>query len=274
MSDTEARLTLKQGCVLSVAELIECGILKAEVTDAPYLLVASHDCDIARPSAMEPKVEVFPCRTVELLDGNYAGAKNVRTLHLLHNGEGAQEAIELNAIERFDLEKQSLLAATLDTSRRVDTIGRSALCQWLSIRYHRAAFPDEFEARLSAAKIQPKIRKILKGTEEHILALYFDLGEYAESELGPKEIYDLLIVVVFDPSKKGSTVSATKVRGSIEELFKEKFCTTKGWSKVEVASVEIISSASLTYDQIRFMQKWHVDDMSFSGVSDGETVTP
>jgi hypothetical protein len=138
------------------------------------VLVISHDCDLAQDDlSLEPDCEVIVGKVVDVQDGNYAWAKNTRKLHLSFSGGSVQLVGEFVATDKRTIDKTVLADHRPVKNVRPDPDELTILQGWLSVRYRRAAFPDEFQLRMGAVK--DKLAGILKGTGDNIAAIFLQL---------------------------------------------------------------------------------------------------
>src|SRR3954447_794189 len=152
MAEWSRQTPWRQGQLLSDEALK--ALLGKEPPDAA--IVISHDCDLAQSPEHEPLVELIVGRIVEKFDGNYTHAKNARRLHLPIGVDGAV-ILDLTATQKIPVPKEALAAFQPDSSLRPSSTASATLQQWLALRYRRAAFPDEFDRRLSATKMADRL---------------------------------------------------------------------------------------------------------------------
>ena len=147
----------RQSSVIATESAVALGLLREEEASTQIALVISHDCDLTQESDVEPVVEVIVGMRVTEANGNYTHAKNPRRLHLYLEEDGKETIIELQARAKVQVQKERL-AQEIPDERFVLCAKQHAILQaWLAARYRRAAFPDEFERRLKAAKLHEAI---------------------------------------------------------------------------------------------------------------------
>src|SRR5207244_948570 len=103
---------------------------------------------------------------IETIDGNFTGAKNPRCLHLPFSAGETPITAEFLARNKRSIEKLAFLRQAPDPKIRLTSDEHFTLQSWLSARYHRPIFPDEFDRRL---RIKPneghrRIANVIKGT--------------------------------------------------------------------------------------------------------------
>jgi hypothetical protein len=156
-------------------------------------IVISHDCDLAQLPDHEPYVEVIAGHLVEKPDGNYTHAKSARRLHL----PVGTDTLDLVATQKAAVPKETLADFEPQHARRLSAAVSATLQQWLALRYRRAAFPDEFDRRLSTTKMAERLITILKRQGEAIAAVFFDVDEGQELQRPAEEPYELVVYLLY-----------------------------------------------------------------------------
>lgn len=136
-----------------------------------FVVVISHDCDLAADPGREPFVEVVTGRLIDAIKAD-SHAKSARRLQIEFHGPQGLLAAELSAAHKTLVKKDDLAAFDPRTDVRLDAQGHSILQRWLAARYRRAAFPDEFERRLKEARIPRRIEKALDAAGKHMVAVF------------------------------------------------------------------------------------------------------
>jgi hypothetical protein len=229
--------------------------------DRCAVVVISHDCDLAADPDKEPNIEVIVGRFVDKPNGTYDHAKNPRVLHLSF-GQGTRW-VELHAKNKLAISKAELVTYTPMPDVELDQAGTATLQRWLSSRYQRAAFSNEFEKRLSDNKLDEKIASILKPLNKHVRAIFFDVDDDKEENVN--EPYTLTIFILysteFDP--KEASAAAVKAKEKIEDAFRKKlFEPTQSWKEIELADCITVSDEGLTYAQSRILREWRLEYLS------------
>jgi hypothetical protein len=106
-------------------------------------------------------VELLIGRRIDALDGNHTHAKTSRTLHITIDGPVPLLA-EFIATAKCKVSKEALADFGPAAALRLSPASLVTLQRWLASRYHRSAFPDEFENRLKEASLAKSLRKALK----------------------------------------------------------------------------------------------------------------
>lgn len=128
------------------------------VSEHDRLMVLTQDCDMVHGRlADEPWVEVVPIRPVfdfkKNRDNPCLHGRNPRRLVFKIPGEEPEWWV-MEAWNRFRFPRQNLLGRTPDPDRSLFTPQRKDLARWVSRRYTRAAFADEFNRRLATQKVE------------------------------------------------------------------------------------------------------------------------
>jgi hypothetical protein len=245
------------------------------------VVVVSHDCDLAQPVGTEPWVEVIVGRFIQgPPDGTYTNSKNLRKLHLICMAPHQQCTVELEILRRRALPKDEdrgspgLVAFEPALDYHLESHECRVLQSWLAARYRRAAFPDEFDRRLSSrettSKLGEKLAKILQPTSDHVIAVFFDIEEPERVREGADDPYELRITLAYSTQRDPAiaAASAKSAAAGIEAAFHKHCCTVveglERWNWIElVGPVQVLSDEALTYAQSHRLSKWQADQLSF-----------
>ena len=262
--DTEWRqgdlLTRESAAVLDLAPAAET---------ARRVVVVTHDCDLMHPD--EPLVEVIVADEVETQDSRFTYAKNPRQLHLVYeNPAPARLILELRHRNRHGIAKHDFFKRAVKHPHLVLLPdAKRVLKQWLAARYGRPAFPTEFEARLGE-RTKRKIEGILKRDAEHVLAVFFDLGEHRDTELTSGEPYTLSVFVVYDTQEGGQdSHDAREAVEHVAEQLRDLFETTYGRrgtaSSIALENCEAVADRELSLADLRRLDQWRLEHFSHGG---------
>lgn len=234
-------------------------IPEAELKKGARGVVVSHDCDIVHHSLInEPVVEVLVLHPATT-KGDLTQAKNPRRIHLPYS-EGGKVACYEAFVHRRIFINRRFLAEDAPVKGGFDADARDDLRQWLAKRYVRAAFPTEFDKRISGVK--KKIKKVLDTPEgKAISGIYIFLDR--DTELPAGTPYKIVIrgtmrAVVFDDSSLVKKCEA--LLGKMAALFD----SCEGIDMLEHA---IQSEARFSLDEVRLTKRWDVD---FLSANDGD----
>lgn len=274
MADWERANPWRQGHVLCDDAVKSLGLARSGDLATIRAVVVSHDCDLAASPDKEPQVEIIVGTSIENIKGDYSHAKNARRLHLEYQGENAPTPIELTATSKAQVLKEALLEFNPRSDLRIDGAGRSVLQTWLAARYRRAAFPDEFERRLKAAKLHRKIARALGPAGQHVIAVFLDVDAGEEiTRQGVDDLYKIGIYLLYDTSR--DEVAASAAAKTAAELIEVAFDQTsrnggEGCKWIELLYCDVISDQALSYSNSRKFKQWRLDHLSL----DVETQQP
>ncbi|MGO9487227.1 MAG: hypothetical protein ACLPX9_22065 [Rhodomicrobium sp.] len=268
----------RQGSVVPADVAVKLQLFGEEDAPTKVAVVISHDCDLAQGSDAEPEVEIIVGARVSAVNGNYTHAKNARRLHMYLEERVMDIVVDLQATGKVRLRKELLAGHSPDESFRLNAKQHATLQAWLAARYRRAAFPDEFERRLKAAKLADIIAKILKPLGDDIIAVFFDVdegGDAVERE-GPVDPYTLSISLLYgtvrDPAAAADVAdkAASQIRSAFNKAF---FVAEKNlWQNIELLECEPISDEALTYALSVRMKRWNLDYISLRETPEGAMV--
>ncbi|MDA9523383.1 hypothetical protein XI06_24645 [Bradyrhizobium sp. CCBAU 11434] len=263
MQETRNDTAWEQGCVLSASSAAKLGLLVSDADGAIAILI-SHDCDVLESAAVEPMCEILIGRKIGSVDGHYTNGKSPRRLHLTFSAGAASMAGDFLATDKKTIKKELLLAETPQQDVRLTQDEHFTLQSWLSSRYHRSIFPDEFDRRLKErpAETHKKIANAIKGTGTDLLAVLFDIdtGKAVVHE-GPDDPYALSILLVYnvseDPVRAAAT--ATKAASLIKSLFRQYYFRDRKWRNIELRECIAVSADAISLYQLRTTKPWHFD---------------
>lgn len=254
----------RQGSVLQNEDLKLLEIDLHDGSDSVFVVLVSHDCDLVQDPENEPSVEVIVGIGISKLDGNYTYGKNPRRLHLEFSDGEEKVWVELLNTQKISIPK-ARLEKFIPSSLKLEEENRNVLQRWLASRYRRAAFPDEFDRRLKAAKVDRKIARILEPLGKDILAIFFDVDQGNDvTHEDEKDPYRLDIYLVYDTSQDplAAEKSAKKAARDIESIFESCFCKKDQWINIELCVCEEISDEAVTYRQSLNLKQWRMDHLS------------
>lgn len=271
MADIVRQVLWLQGNVLTDEAANTLGLRNAEGADDTFVVVISHDCDLAASADKEAEAEVVVGRRIAKL-GADSFAKTARRLHVEYQSNGSPAPLELLATAKRSIRKEMLFASEPRRDMTLDGPGLRILQRWLAARYSRAAFPEAFEDRLRAATIPGKltilkrIEKILAARGEHVRALMFDLDQGMDVERSTSgDLYQLGIVVLYDGGRDEPTAAAAATRASeeLEALFELAFQKPTGaWENIRLNYCDPVSDHAITVAQSEALRQWRLENMS------------
>ncbi|WP_198015496.1 hypothetical protein [Marichromatium purpuratum] len=237
-----------------------------------FAVVISHDCDIPHPH--EPYIEVILAKVVDRADGTpdpqLSHAKNPRKLHLVYDRLGGGSIVlELQHAKRQLVHKEAFREhATRFADASLSEMSKRTLKQWLAARYGRPAFPNAFESRLGkrirGKEVKRRIAGILKPHAEHLVGLFFDLGEQRGVEVPDGEPYALSITVAYDAENGASAAreAAERVAQGLQELFTEAYGLPEDADEIALDACEAVPDTHMTLADIRRVDQWRLEYLS------------
>lgn len=252
----------KQGAIVDRCFLAELEGRVANPPETPVScgVVISQSCDLFNKSLdEEPFADILlGFESAVCADatkrGNQTYGKNPRALCLeLHRGEeGTAIWVEFRPFWIVRVPRNDLLHRCPADSRYLTEAGLRILVRWLSQRYGRAAFPDEFNNRLNKAR--KKLKAIHQRISLNVSALYARLHPEAEVEPGEKYSVDFLATV---PEAHAADVAAVE-----SEMHKLGKLLDK--SGIE-AEIRVRSERQVPLSAIRSMKRLPLDSLSLAG---------
>lgn len=187
---------------------------KKPIPSNAVLAVMSQDCDIAAKNDSEPAIELSLFKPVKPKDESFKKgqqfAQSTRhlTIYIEDNPYSAyvwhtvwiskEEALELlNGIEIFELKEKE----------------KRALVQWRSLRYCRAAFPDNFNTEL--LPILNNYREQVFERSQYIIDVLISLNSYQEEE---EYLFSLIAIVLDETPDKDQHEIRTTLENLVDEL--------------------------------------------------------
>lgn len=254
----------RQGSVLLKEKALELGLI-LQSNEAECVIAISHDCDIASDNlAQEPSIEFIIGKIISGLDGNYTYAKSSRTLHFELTCSETVTCVELRAINKKIVSKVALDDCCLDATYQILPDAKSLLQHWLSVRYNRSAFSNEFIDVISNAKIKPKLSRVLESYSQDITGIYFDVDNGHDLDHSDGSLYTLNIILSFHPDANFDTAD---LEGKVSKVFENAFYSqdSEDWHILQLVTCLCIGEQDITVHQARNFKSWDLDHLSFKG---------
>lgn len=261
-----ARETLwRQGHVLFDDARKALDLAHPESPERTFVVVISHDCDLAADPDREPFVEIVTGRVIDEIKAD-SHAKSARRLQIEFNGPQGLLAAELSAVHKAFVKKDDLAPFDPRTDVSLDAQGLSILQRWLAARYRRAAFPDEFERRLKETKMPRLIEKALDTAGKHVAAIFFDVDSGEDYQRnGPDDLYRLGIYLLYDTSQNEFDAEATarSAADAIEEAFESAFQSKdEAWKNIRLEYCGVIADRAMSYRDSLLFKQWRLEHIS------------
>jgi hypothetical protein len=229
---------------------------RSELGDDDCCLVISQSCDlVCRDVEAEPFVELILARRLHSpLDGNFTHTKNARRLHF-HLNVGAKElGFDARIRDRFTIPRPLLAQHKPDANRSVREVELKEIVTWILARYSRAAFPDQFNDRISAA-VEKRVKPILKELAP-LRAIYIGLNSW--DELEAKDTYLVYLLGILSVED----FNLPSVRAAMESGLTKIAAILDTCEGITVDNSEVQSEAQVTLDLVRTLARWNFDYIS------------
>ena len=219
--------------------------LDVSYSDNSFCVVITQDCDIVHTKTEdEPFIEFIIGNPTK--DKSCKNGKNPRKLHL----ENDDNTFEFIVHNRFFVKKEKLSDYKFADSNDLGELtaeNKKILKKWLGNRYIRAAFPDEFNKRLSNSNVRKKL--LDKAISSKVSHIFF---EVEDRELTFNETYQLNVMVVVNASDSETT--------QIEDAYFDCFDNITG---IE-SRVSVVTEDEVTLKDLRNYKRWDKDSITFS----------
>jgi uncharacterized protein (UPF0297 family) len=225
-----------------------CGYIPSDSPLPDFLIIISQDCDILHYKIDdEPYIDFIAGRFGEKKDGSLFYGKNPRKIQIEHD-KGI-----ISFIVHDILRVTKSVFETINPKHASMVLDKNDIKQivyWISKRYARAAFPDEFIKRLKNSK--HPIEKISKNEiMEQVVLIYIDISD---EELNADQIYKVTMIIGVQHGLKQENMT------QIEDIFYKSF-NTPG---IE-ARINVLDIYDITYDIIENYKRFDLDYRSMSG---------
>ena len=225
-----------------------CGYTPSDSPSPDFLILLSQDCDIFHHKVSdEPYIDFIAARFGERKDGSLSYGKNPRKLQIEHD-KGIISFIVHDILrvtkgvfETINPKHASLVLDKNDIKQIVN---------WVSKRYARAAFPDEFIKRLKNSK-HPIEKTSKNEIMEQVALVYIDISD---EELNTDQIYKVTMVIGVQHGLN------QEIKTQIEDIFYDSF-NTPG---IE-AKIIVLDKYDITYKIIESYKRFDLDYRSMSG---------
>lgn len=255
----------RQGSVLPDDASKHLGLSHPSSPEHTFVVVISHDCDLAQLADKEPIVELVVGFTIDKIKAD-SHAKSARRLQIEFHGPQGLLPAELSVTQKTSIKKDDLAPFDPRKDIHLDAQGLSILQRWLAARYRRAAFPDEFEQRLKEAKLPRRIEKVLNAAGKHVIAVFFDVdGGEDRPRNGPDDFYSLGIYLLYDTSQNepDAEAAARSAAGHIEKAFESAFQSEdKSWSNIRLEYCDVMSDQAMSYSNSLLFKQWRLEHLS------------
>ena len=239
-----------QGQVLGTETMNALKLVDSEYLAECAVVVISHDCDLANDNLIaEPFVEVVIGRKLAAAKGDFAWGKSPRTLHLEYSRSGLRVFIELVATQKTRIDKNHLARFAPDASYYLSQKSLYVLRNWLSVRYNRAAYPDQFVNRMKDTKLDEKLANRIRKYPD-ISTIFFDLDRGEERDHSDGSPYELSVILAFVPGDEPDSTFAqvSSAEDEIKQLFVDRVFDprTESWKGISLRECLLVSEDDFT----------------------------
>lgn len=271
----------RQGHVLKHEDAVSLQILQPHETNQKVVVI-THDCDLQSNSDKNIELMFGPLKKGS---NRMKRAKHPRILDLCFESpqNPKENAIELRHERKIILPKDSFNCQENDPVFTISTEEKQSLKQWLAAKYGRPAFPNSFEERLRAFNdgkhfiFEKEIAEIIGKNAEHLIGVFFDLGEERFNDLSEGIPYELTINVVYDATEGSSNArnATEKTCDKLRELFYSYYGDPKlGRSElIELNQCLAIADTHFPLYSLRRMDQWRVEYISLEDETYGDFIS-
>jgi hypothetical protein len=216
--------------------------------------------------------------------GKMKRAKHPRILDLCFEKPESDKknSVELRHERKAIISKEAFSCKENDKAFTISAEEKQALKQWLAAKYGRPAFPNSFEERLRAYDknkefiFEIEVANIIAKNAEHLIGVFFDLGEDRFNDLEEGIPYELSINIVYDATDGGpdARVAAEKTSTDLKELFFKFYGNpTDGLSElIELNACIAVADTKFSLYSLRRMDQWRVEYISLEEDTYGDFI--
>lgn len=228
-------------------------------------IVVSQDCDILQTSLeKEPVIELISTQKIGSCNSDLMSGKNPRQLHI----ENKEQAIYLEFFphNRYFIAREHL--EPISSAEEFAVTGRSLkiLINWITKRYKRPAFPDEFNRRISSKDIK-KIKKVLSEEGKITKGLFVQIAP--DKEIGQDEKYNIQVVMLVDKSEYDDSKKLVDIQNGFDKIL-QILDTITGLEVIEGS--QVLSMDDVSMHRYSELKQWDFDYLSFINEEEGKTI--
>jgi hypothetical protein len=218
-------------------------VIRALISSEPdFLVIITQDCDIVQSLDNEPYIEFLAGKFTPEGDGNLSFGKNPRRLQVGIDRKTAEFIIhDHSRVEKAEFVKIN----PKKSATRLNKDDIKLVARWISKRYIRPAFPDEFNARLGKSRKQPDT--LSKNTLlKHVSLIFIDVDD---EELPAGQDYEIQITVGV-----AHNIDVDSIK-KIDGLFNDAF-TVPG---ISIKRIRVLEEFDITYEIINTYKRFDWD---------------
>ncbi len=259
MDDRERLIELgwRQGVLLKAEDGWLTENAHYDITEGDLLLIVSQTCDLIQGSfENEPWFEVLCLHSMDRdPGGGYLGGKNSRRLEFSVDVDGTASRHWYALPYERHLVERTFLLDNRAPDTLLDSHNLGMILAWLSRRYTRVAFPEEFVKRCKAREKQ--LSKNFSRLNPLVSNVYIRLTPF--EELSDEQEYTIELTLLMgavdfdDPEKYAKC-------GEMAKSLEDQLNKCPG---IQVEDVVVESSADLTIEGLRGYRDWDYSYLSF-----------
>ena len=227
----------------------------------PFYVLATQSCDLAHGSyENEPHAEFIGFSPIQELRPEFSKASNSRILHVEISESGQASYLGFFVRERFFLPREVLEKFAPNNPFVLSAQVCIQLTTWLSARYYRPSFSDEFNEHWKkvSGKIRDRIKKAYDRFGDIITGVFLGaLDNPAEEE------FTASWIVVFSSSKVDGGDQFKEVMAFFQSLENtlSDFLEKNDYD----GTISVQSTKELTLSDLENHKRIFLDDMCFRG---------
>ena len=228
-----------------------------DVSDDRWMVV-SQDCDLVHPDwSKEPYVELVWVRVAQGNQLPPPWGQSPREIQF-SDPHGSKDSIRFvcSVHDRVWIDRRYLDDSRPDQNRSFSRENIKRICHWISRRYVRAAFPDEFNLRVkSALDALTEKKSDLSKQGDLLTGVYIRVSE---KELDPGEDYRVIIWAAIRPADYGDQQKNKEAQKLVDLLE----ATLGDCSGIDIEECILKSEQDISLDHLHSWKRWDFDVLS------------
>ena len=228
-----------------------------EVTEVDLLIVLTQDCDLVHADlTSEPYAELLIARVTKPEDRKefLFWGRNPRLIQFELESNGRTTCYQASIHDRRLVDRSLLVGQVPSKEIQLPSKILRSIREWITRRYHRQGFPDEFNLRLEKAK--EKIQKALRGEcADSITGVYLTV---IDDELPKDESYKIDITMTMDQDEYANG----KLRAKVQLVLDRISAAMGACLGIDVGEPALLSEANVSIADLRILKRWDYDWIS------------
>ena len=246
--------------VAAIAEFLQNpGQPVAQVNEADWLVVVSQSCDVVAVTIkQEPYIEVLHCKPIPKLRRQNKELRSTRLLDFRPNPETHPELVLAAhaSADRYLVPRDLFAPFEPDTTRRLEGKACALVSAWYSLRYGRPAWPNNFNNRLVADRLED----ILEPLSDEIAEVRVSIAEW-DQELGHEAPYRIAVHFVVDQAVWDGQPEQRMQVYQVFAAFVSELASRPGIEVMDDLSGPV-SGAVFTWQQMQMSDQWNFANLS------------